>query len=901
MSIPSRPAAKPHSTVEALEPRIAPANVTVTNTGSPTVPEDGSEDLVFTFARDGATDQPLTVYFHANGGGAANGVTTSSGPDNDFTFAAGDGVSIYTSPDKFKVTFGAGEATKSIHLTPVNDTSIEGTEHLSVTIVDHADESYFLGSPSAAAGDITDNDSATVAFVTTNHTTPEGETVVQVDVQLTTVANGVADAGTLAHDLSVNVTDLMTGTATAGADYTFNSPAQLTFAAGSSTSVKSASLTIHADSQVETNETINLGLSAATLPGGVTIGANTYTETIMENLPSVSVLNTGAASLAEDGGENFVFTFSRTGPADGDLTVNYTAGDPALFGGGVSTSDFTVVTGTDVTAFSSTSKYYNGTVTFHAGETSKTLSLHPTSDTLVEGNETIRVAVAGGNTYVQDSSGSGSANGVILDNDTATVAFTTPAHSSSEGAGTIQIGISLTTSGNGVAGQGALSHDYSVSVSDLLNGTALAGSDYSYTQQTITFSSGDTGSTKTVNLTIHDDTLQEGPETVQLGLSQPGLFVPPGPGTLISDLVILPDFGAHGVTLDSTPHIETILDNDSHIHLYAFSNSRPGGAIGKGSLPVVRIFNADTGEEQPSIMAYEKSYREGVRVAIGDINGDGNDDIITATRTGTGRIRAFDGVTHQRISFGDLNEIQAFTGKNAHGAYVALGDFYGENSLEIIVGSGLGGGQVKIFSSEDGTLQGTKTPFAPSYKGGIRVAAGDLNFDGRADIVAGMGQYGSMVKIIASGEAPDVLFQAGPKKLRDGVFVAVGDVSPSGPNEIIVGRGKAGNPDHASIGVFSFFGRETLSKDFGPTEIETIPLNDSVYQFGARVALADLNADGVAEIIAGAGPLGGSKVQFFDGDTYAELTAKATTAFPTMPKLGVFVAGHVELAFSGVS
>ena len=123
----------------------------------------------------------------------------------------------------------------------------------------------------------------------------------------------------------------------------------------------------------------------------------------------------------------------------------------------------------------------------------------------------------------------------------------------------------------------------------------------------------------------------------------------------------------------------SILASDAHF--YALTNSRQGGAIGGGSLPIVRIFDSATGEEQQPIMAYEKSYRDGVRVAVGDINGDGNDDIVTATRSGTGRIRAFDGLTHQRISFDDLNEIQAFTGKNAHGAYVALGDFYGENRL----------------------------------------------------------------------------------------------------------------------------------------------------------------------------------------------------------------------------
>src|SRR5436309_1595404 len=125
MSIPSRSAVL-HSSAEALEPRIAPANVTVSNTGSPSVSEDGSEDLVFTFTRDGATDAPLSVHFTANGGGAANGVTPTTAPNNDFTFAAGDGVSLFANPDKYSVTFGVGEATKVVHVKTVDDTLVEG-------------------------------------------------------------------------------------------------------------------------------------------------------------------------------------------------------------------------------------------------------------------------------------------------------------------------------------------------------------------------------------------------------------------------------------------------------------------------------------------------------------------------------------------------------------------------------------------------------------------------------------------------------------------------------------------------------------------------------------------------------------------------------------------------------
>jgi len=52
------------------------------------------------------------------------------------------------------------------------------------------------------------------------------------------------------------------------------------------------------------------------------------------------------------------------------------------------------------------------------------------------------------------------------------------------------------------------------------NGTAMAGSDYTATTQTVNFSNGDTAN-KTVSIPILDDTVVEGSETVNLALSSP--------------------------------------------------------------------------------------------------------------------------------------------------------------------------------------------------------------------------------------------------------------------------------------------------------------------------------------------------------------------------------------------
>src|SRR5206468_777020 len=111
----------------------------------------------------------------------------------------------------------------------------------------------------------------------------------------------------------------------------------------------------------------------------------------------------------------------------------------------------------------------------------------------------------------------------------------------------------------------------------------------------------------------------------------------------------------------------------------------------EGGAPVVRVFEGATGRMLREFGAYERGFRGGVRVAVGDVNGDRVPDIITAP--GPGRpalIRAFDGrnpgPTNVIAQF-DAYDL-AFTG----GAYVAAGDFTGDGRADIVTGAGETGG-----------------------------------------------------------------------------------------------------------------------------------------------------------------------------------------------------------------
>src|SRR5207253_1004299 len=81
----------------------------------------------------------------------------------------------------------------------------------------------------------------------------------------------------------------------------------------------------------------------------------------------------------------------------------------------------------------------------------------------------------------------------------------------------------------------------------------------------------------------------------------------------------------------------------------------------------------------------------------------------------------------------------AFTG----GVYVAAGDVNNDGFADIIVGADGGGGpNVVVHSGKDGALLLSFFPFDPRFTGGVRVAAGDVDGDGRAEVVCGAGPGG---------------------------------------------------------------------------------------------------------------------------------------------------------------
>lgn len=315
---------------------------------------------------------------------------------------------------------------------------------------------------------------------------------------------------------------------------------------------------------------------------------------------------------------------------------------------------------------------------------------------------------------------------------------------------------------------------------------------------------------------------------------------------------------------------------------------------GAGANALVNIYDAKTNAVISTITPFGTDYTGGVRVAMADVTGDGVDDLIAATATGAGRVRVFDGMTGETIA--DFTPWSKTTG----GAYVAAADVTGNGRADVVVGSGAGvAPEVRVYEGEvlkpkHGDVTApvavhTFTPTGASSAFGVRVAAGDLNGDGKAEVVTGsknsvfankLSHVHENVTHYAIGTGPRTAVAASPIQFSPtsdtaGVFVAVGDYSGTGRNDVAVGY--TANK-MARIRVVNGVDRKTRVMD----AFSFVAGPDG----GVAVAMKDVSNDGKADVIA-AGAYGTSIVRILGGGT-GGLTA-SFTAFGSSYRGGVFV------------
>ena len=256
----------------------------------------------------------------------------------------------------------------------------------------------------------------------------------------TATLDNTVDGG---FDVNVSTAD---GTATAGVDYSSVGGFTLTFA-GTAGETQTFGVNPIGDSTSEPDETVLIsmsGLVPVTVGTGdidITDGA---TLTILNDDDSLISVNDPTVLEGDAGSATLTYTVSLNQAALGSITVDY------------ATSDGTATAGSDYTAAS-------GTLTFNAGETSKTVDVTIAGDEIVELDETITLTLsnATGTSQIDDATGTGT----ITNDDETVVTIEDISH---EEDGTFTITVS---SSNAVDG------GFSLGVTTADN-TAIAGTDY---------------------------------------------------------------------------------------------------------------------------------------------------------------------------------------------------------------------------------------------------------------------------------------------------------------------------------------------------------------------------------------------------------------------------------------
>ncbi|HIK54148.1 MAG TPA: hypothetical protein IGS37_03160 [Synechococcales cyanobacterium M55_K2018_004] len=349
------------------------------------VAEDSGTSLVYTFTRTGFTGNPLAVRFTLSGTASPTDYTLSGA-----TISGNSGI----------ISFGPGDTTATVIVTPNADAVLEDNESLTLTL--DAGTGYVLGNQTTATGIIL-NDEGSVSLTVTPESVIENS---GTSLVYTFTRSGFIDrAITVIFDVG--------GTATfggAGSDYTVTpgpgttatfgvSGGSVSFAAGET--VKTLRIRPIGDINRESDETVSLQLRSNN--GYVVTTPDPVIGTFIDDDAAVS-LSVNTPAIEEDTG-TIIYTFTRAGFLGNALTVRFSVGG-------------TATPGSDYTASSDAANldFAAGAITFAPGQDTVRLTLTPTRDTnLIEQDETVSLQLLPSTTY--EVSTTGAVTSTILNDD----------------------------------------------------------------------------------------------------------------------------------------------------------------------------------------------------------------------------------------------------------------------------------------------------------------------------------------------------------------------------------------------------------------------------------------------------------------------------------------------------
>jgi hypothetical protein len=246
------------------------------------------------------------------------------------------------------------------------------------------------------------------------------------------------------------------------------------------------------------------------------------------------------------------------------------------------------------------------------------------------------------------------------------------------------------------------------------------------------------------------------------------------------------------------------------------------------------------------------TYQYGVRVAVGDVNGDGRPEIVTApAKGGWTEIRVFDGTRYTQIA-----ALEPFKGAAWwNGAFVTTGDTNGDGRAEIVDGLDAGlSTTIHVLDPGTGSETSGFWPYGTSNEAGTRVAAADLNGDGRAEILSVPIGSSTVSAFGPAGGNAFRVYDAFGGSAFGSATIAAGDVAGDRQPELVEAANTA-----AGVNV------KVVDTRTGATTVSLRPFA-APSTVPPEVAVGDVNGDGRADIVVLAQFADGAQVKALDAE-----------------------------------
>ena len=274
------------------------------------------------------------------------------------------------------------------------------------------------------------------------------------------------------------------------------------------------------------------------------------------------------------------------------------------------------------------------------------------------------------------------------------------------------------------------------------------------------------------------------------------------------------------------------IKNNPVTHIIAGSGDQEGNAV--KVMPV-------GGGTEITFSPFETA--ETVKVASGDLDGDGIDEIVVTNGRNMIKVFSAQGTELASKSF------------DAHmdSLEIAVGDLNGDGKASIVAAYGYASKKARLVSvlSSAGKTLDAEASIRQLFAGkAVSIAIGDLDGDGRKELVTASGSALRVYDFRSFGLRWE-------RELTEESTPAVssGDLDGDGRDEIVLGKG----PHASAPSIITVFRGDGTDYSLSFTAFEG-------QSYGVNVAVGDVDDDGTNEIIAGSGPENPAAIKEFKSD-----------------------------------